>query len=335
MRFRRWLLCFPSLLLAALAACGGASAPAQSRQHIVIGYSSAAPTMMPVQIANATGAYLRNGLDPEFIFGPDGIKGVISGDIQATVTSTEEVINADTGGADLQIVAVMQPNVGQDFLVRPEIKTMADLKGKPVGITRRGTVTETVARMAARDGGLNPDRDLQLVELGSADKELAAMTAGALFGASFSHPNSDIAISQGAHVLYAYTTKKIPYPAAVVIVSKEWAQKNKPAVLALLRSLGEAVSTIQTQPEEAAKIFGQWAKTDDDNAKLAVELATSMIPLKMYPIPEGIKAVQAVVAERNPAVAQIDPARFYDDSYVKQLDSEGFYDKLPQKAAAS
>lgn len=316
----------------AAASCGGSAEPAASVSAppapIKIAHSSTGATMMPVEIARASGAYARNGLAVEPILGPNGVTALIAGDVQASLTSTEDIVSADLGGADLVIVAVMLPYIGQDLIVRPEIKTMADLKGKPIGITRRATVGETVVRLSARDGGLDPDKDLQLIELGTADKEVVALQAGSIFAASLSRPNSDQAISQGNHELYNYTAKKIPYPASDLTVSRDWAQKNPKLVTALLKSMAEAVRTIETQPAFAADAYAKWAKTDAASAKLAVELATSYIPLEMTPTAEGIKAVLPNVGQQIPAAATADPGKFIDDSYVKQLTSQGYYKQL-------
>src|SRR5581483_1794346 len=125
------------LLSMLLAGCGGASAsqpaasgsPSAPPQSIKIAHSSTGATMMPIQIAQASGAYAANGLSVEPILGPNGITALIAGDVQAAVTSTEDIISADLGGADLIIVGVMLPYIGQDVIARPEIKSMADLKG--------------------------------------------------------------------------------------------------------------------------------------------------------------------------------------------------------------
>jgi NitT/TauT family transport system substrate-binding protein len=324
----------PSASTAAPAAKTAGSAASAPPATIKIAHSSTGATMMPIEIARASGAYARNGLSVQAVQMPNGVTALVAGDVQASVTSTEDIISADLGGADLVIVGVMLPYIGQDLIARPEIKTMSDLKGRPIGVTKRATVGETVVRLAAKDGGLDPDKDLQLIELGSADKEVVALQAGSIFAASLSRPTSDMAVSQGNHVLYNLTDKKIPYPASDITVQRSWAQKNPQLVTAILRSMAEAVRTIETQPQFTSEAYSKWAKSDADASKLAVELATSYIPLEMTPTVDGIKAVLPNVAEQVPAAATADPSRFIDDSYVKQLTSQGYYSKLASSSPA-
>ncbi len=319
----------------ASAAAQASSAPASAVSakpsgltKFVLSYSSVSYSQNAILVAKEAGLMAQNGIDLQLVFGPNGIPAQIAGDVQGSVTSTEEVVSAVAGGADLAIVATFLPYMQQDFLVRPEIKTMADLKGKPVGVTRRGTITETVVRMAAQRGGIDADKDLQILELGTSDKQVAAMTAGSIFGSGFSSPNSDVAIKQGAHTLYAFSKEQIPYPAADLIVTRSWAQKNEPVLLGVLKALAQSTVIFQTKPDYVAQVYEQYAKSGADAAKQAAENAKANIPVKMLPTAEGIKAVQDVVAVQNPNAAKVPVTKFFDDSYIKKLDAQGFYATL-------
>jgi NitT/TauT family transport system substrate-binding protein len=326
LRMTCWTLVF------LLAACGAPqAAPASSGPaKIKLAYSSISYAQIALPVAKETGIFEKNGLDADFVFGPNGIPAMLSGEVQGSVGSTEELILADVGGADLTTIATMVPLLQHKLMVRPEIKTVADLKGRPVGITKRGTITETVLRMSAKRGGLDPDKDLQMLELGTADKQLAALTAGSVFAGSFSPPNTDVAEAQGAHVLYDYPKEHIEYPVAQVIVPRQWAAKNQPLALALLRSLAQAVALSRTQPDVVAGVYAKWAKTGDDAAKIAIKLAQEQVPVRMLPTVSGMRAVLETVAQTQPAAGSSDPVKFFDDSYIKKLEQEGFYSTLPQ-----
>jgi NitT/TauT family transport system substrate-binding protein len=324
-------------LLTLLAGCGGAaapqtpaasSAPAKAAK-LAIAYSSVSYAQIALPVAKETGILARDGLDADFVLGPNGVPALIAGEVQAAVTSTEELISADLGGADLITVATMVPYLQHRLLVRPEIKTMADLKGRPVGVSKRGTITHTVLRMGAQRAGLDPDKDLQIVELGTPDKQLAAMAAGAIYASSFSPPNDQVAISQGAHVLYDFPQEHIEYPVAQVMLRRPWAAQHRETVLALLRSLAQAVALTRTDPNHVATIYATWAKTGDAAAKVAVTTAQEQVPVRMAPTATGIKMVLDTVAQTQPAAARADPSRFFDASYVESLDQEGFYANLP------
>jgi ABC-type nitrate/sulfonate/bicarbonate transport system substrate-binding protein len=150
----RALLPLLMALLFVSSACGGAtsasSTPVTSTlQKITVSFSSVSYAQIATPVAQETGVFAKNGLDANLVLGPNGIPGLLSGEIQVLTGSPEETILAAAGGADLEIVAVVVPFMQHEFMVRPEIKTMADLKGKGIGVSKRGTITDVVVRMAA------------------------------------------------------------------------------------------------------------------------------------------------------------------------------------------
>ncbi len=330
-----WALSLSLILAGLLAACGGAqqaspASAAPSIQHIRIAYSSASFAQIAALVAQDMGIFRSHGLDAEFILGPNGTPALIAGDVEVSMGSTEEIVAADEAGAHLETVATMVPFLQHSILARPEIKTIQDLKGKTIGVTKRGAIPDTVIRMALRDGGLDPDKDVTTVELGTTDKQIAALTAGSVFAASLSPPNNNVAERQGAHVLIDYRPMHIPYPAAQAYVNRDWAAKNDATVMALVRSLAEAEQTVRTNPDDVAKIYAKYAQTGDAASKEAVQQAIDAVPVKMLPTLEGIQAVQKVVAEKVPSAAAADPRKYFDDQYVLRLDKEGLYAKLGQ-----
>ncbi len=324
------------LLLACLAAvlalpgCGRPAAPAPSApQKLNVSFSSASYAQIALPVAKESGTFDRNGLDVTLVFGSNGIPAMIAGEVQVASTSTEEVILADLGGADLEIVATQNTFMRHKVVVRPEIKTFADLKGRPVGITRRGTITDTALRMAAQKAGVDSN-EFSLVDLGSAERQVQALAAGAVFAGVFTRPNSDVAIQNGGHLMYDFEPERVAYSGNSMIVSRAWAQKNERAVLAFLRSLAEASNMSRTDPELVKKVYAGWAKTGPEAAEIAVKIAAEEIPVKMPPTPEGIKFIQGFLAEQRPEAASADTSKFYDARYINQLEAEGFYRRFGQ-----
>ena len=318
-----------------LSACGlslgqPAATPTPAVQHIKIAISSASYAQIAAPVAQETGIFRKNGIEAEFVFGPNGTSALIAGEVQASMGATEEIVTADEGGANLESVASLVPYLQHVVMARPEIKTVADLKDKPVGVTKRGSLPDTVIRMALRQAGLDPDHDVQIVELGTTDKQIAALSVGAIYAASFSPPNDAVAASQGAHVLVDFRSQHIPFPAAQVVVRRDWAAKNDATVMALLRSLAEAEQVVRTQPDRVAQIYAAWAKTGPDAAKQAVVQATEAVPVEMLPTVDGMRAVQQVVALQIPSAGTADPRKYFDDQYILRLEKEGLYSRLGQ-----
>ena len=118
--------------------------------------------------------YEKYGLDAEVItvMGSGiGSKALISGNLDIIPIATPTVIAADLAGADMAILAHTRPAVVHAMMVRPEIKRPEDLKGKKIGVSSLGSLTDFLVRSIARKKGLNPDRDLTLITTGGSDTE--------------------------------------------------------------------------------------------------------------------------------------------------------------------
>src|SRR5690348_15935231 len=113
-----------ALLLLALAACGGTApspTPASSAPvHVNIAYSSVSYAQIALPVADETGIFAKNGLSASLVLSPNGAPALLSNQVQVAVTSPEELILADVGGADLVTLGAMVPFLQHKFMVRPE-----------------------------------------------------------------------------------------------------------------------------------------------------------------------------------------------------------------------
>jgi ABC-type nitrate/sulfonate/bicarbonate transport system substrate-binding protein len=278
-------------------------------------------------IAKEAGLFEKHGLDAEVAFGQRGVPALIAGEIQFA-TGGDDVIAANLSGANLAIIATMVPYVQHKFMVRPEIQTAADLKDKPVGVSRRGSYPHNLTRLVARRGGLDPERDLLIVEIPDTGSVIAALSSGAVVGAPIVPPFTDIAEANGARTLYDFAPENIEYAVASLLVDRGWAARNEPAVLGFLKAIAEAELMVHTQPDFATDVYTRWTKTSTDSAVAAVALARRVIPIKMYPTRKAVERVVEVAAEHVPGAATADPGQFYDDRYIQKLDDAGFFRQL-------
>jgi NitT/TauT family transport system substrate-binding protein len=318
--------------VAEAASASPASLPPAPLQKLSIMGSNITYAQFAFPLAREAGLFERYGLDVDVTFGPRTVAALLSGDVQLA-TGAEDVIVANLGGSDTIIIAVMVPYIQHRVMVRPEIRTMADLRDKAVGVSKRGTLPYTVLSLAARRNGLEIDRDLIVMEVGDTATQIAALVSGNIHALALVPPATDIVAERaGAYALYDFSREGIEYAVASVATTREWAARNEAAVLNVLRALAEAIYLVHTRPAYAAEVFAQWAKTDLEAGRTAVALAQEIVALKMLPTTEGIGRVLETVSYNVPAAATADPTRFFDDRYIRQLEAEGFYERLTARA---
>ena len=130
-------------------------------KKVRVGVPSVGVANIIIFIAKEGKLYEKHGLDAEVI------------DIIPIATPT--VIAANLAGADMQILAHTMPGVVHAMMVKPEIKRVEDLKGKKIGVSSLGSLTDFLVRTIARKKGLNPDRDLTLIVMGGDAERLTAL----------------------------------------------------------------------------------------------------------------------------------------------------------------
>ena len=320
----------PSPVVAVSPVAQASAAPAAGNlTGITAAVTSTSQSQMAFPVAQQQGLFAKYGLDLNLFINPQVMPSLLSGQVQVIDTSTEDVIGAVLQGGPVTIIATLIPYLVQVIEVRPEIKTFQDLVGKTVGVTRRGNITETALRIALQRNGVDPS-SVTYLAMGGPAQQVAGMVAGSVSAGSFSRPNSDSAEQQGMHPLFDFTPEHIPFPESNIIVQKSWASQNQNTVLGVLKALAEATVLTSTNPDVCAQIYAQWAKLSVADGQVAAQLAAEDVPIRAIPTASGIKAVLDSVAQSSPDAANAKPSQFFDDSYIKLLDRQGFYASLPQ-----
>ncbi len=130
-----------------------------------IGYSGLSPATAMLWVAQEGKLLEKNGLSPEVLFLRNnlGQSALIAGEIEMGSYSASLMAPARVQGADLVMIVSFQQKLNYRLVVRPEIRTLADLKGKVLGVTRYGTVNDATMRLLVNKLGLDPDRDVRLI----------------------------------------------------------------------------------------------------------------------------------------------------------------------------
>src|SRR6266446_3743080 len=162
-------------------------------KQMYVGVSSVSMGNIIIYVTKEAKLFEKYGLyaDPVAMRGSgESSKAMIGGSIQVAPIATPTVINAGLSGSDLVILAHTLPGVVHAMIVKPEIKRVEDLKGKKVGVTTFGSLTDFLVRHILRKKGLNPDRDVALIQIGGDPERIGALKQGTIEAASLPFPGS-------------------------------------------------------------------------------------------------------------------------------------------------
>jgi len=271
-------------------------------------------------------------VDPVAVAG-SGIasKALISGSVLISPIATPTVMTAVLAGSDMVILAHTMPGVIQSLMVRPEIKRDEDLKGKTIGVTTFGSLTDFLVKYLARQKGLNPDKDFALLQIGTDSDRFVALQQGRIQGATLSHPNFIFAQRAGFHVLWDFF-RDVDYPWSEIATTRTQIKQDRDLVMRYMRAHLEGIARFKQEPELAKKVIKKMLRLDDDSlAQESWELFAKHRIAAPYPNIKGMKTSYEYVAATRPDVYKHKPEEFIDSSFVEELDKSGFIKKLYEK----
>lgn len=299
---------------------------------IRIGYSGATISNAMLWVTDEGKLFQKNGIDPEILYLQTtlGQTALIAGEIDMCVYSGSLLSAARLQGADVVMVASFLNKPIYRLVVRPEIRAVTDLRGKRLGITRFGTVTDSTTRLLVGRLGLDPDKDVILVQVGEVPVLLTSLIAGkTIDGAIIQPPYYQKAVASGMHVLANMQEMDILVQQTGLNTTRKFIARNPDVVRRAVKSIIEGIHMMRENPAVAKRALARRMQTrDEKELEDSYQLLRSFIQVKPYPTLEGFKTIFADLAKRVPAAKNADPKDYVDTRFIDELDRSGFIDKL-------
>jgi len=309
------------------------SIDAQEGRKLRAGYASLSGNMAPYWAAKEAGLFKKYGLDIDLVAFPSGTEGMaamIAGEIEFLAIAGSTTASAAIGGADVVSLAITTERLVVSLITLPSIQKGEDLKGKAVGISRFGTSIDTAARMAIHHYGLEPIRDVSIVQAGAITSNLAAMRGGRIQAAILSYPTIIQARREGFRELLDIASLGVPYASTGITVRRSFMAQRRDAVINYVKSILEATARIKKDKPFAIDMMMKYFRTKDrEMMEETYEVSVNKYLKRMpTPTPEAFRSVVDELAQVNPKAKGQDPKRFYDDSILQELDKSGFVSAL-------
>jgi ABC-type nitrate/sulfonate/bicarbonate transport system substrate-binding protein len=294
--------------------------------HIVIS-TTATANNLPEWLAKESGIFAKHGLDAEFqtLTDENAVAALITGGVNFSPTGASQAVLASSAGADLAILAVKVPTFPWKFYARPEINTLADLKGKKVGITAAGAPFDVGLRMVLPRLGLQPDRDVTFIAAGSIPNVTAALFSGALDGTALVvGPDSLKAESLGMRVLFDFADQKVSYPLSGITIQRAYLTANRSTVQEYVDSIVEAITLVKRDKPATVEVIKKYiGSTDPVEIDYTYNYFSRILLSQPLPKAELFADMVASLAETNEQVRGLDITRLIDASFVESAVSRG------------
>ena len=311
-----------------------ATAGATAQAKITVGHAFITVETLPIWIALDQGIYRKYGLDvtpASFQTSAQLAPAMSTGEVQIGLTTGAGVTEFNLAGGDQVIVAGYSDTMRYFLYARdPAIQQLEDLRGKRVGITRRGGAIDHAAHIFTERAGLVYGRDVPIIELGTAQNQVGAITAGAVDAVVVAVPTNLQVEREGARLITDTKQLGVPYVPNAIAVQRSYLQANRDVVRRFLQAHIEAVETIKRDRELAKRVLAANLKTDDEEILTrSIQLFVDDLQAVPYPSEQGLRTVLEFAQDEarrqgHPPVRSLQPADYVDDSLVRELDQTGF-----------
>ena len=294
-------------------------------------YNALSGVMAPIWVAQDGGLFTKHGVnvDLKYLAATTAVQGMVGGGEEIGLVGNQG-IDAKLEGADLIYVASGLPTFVFQVYGRPEIKSMADLKGKVVAVTQPAASTDYAMRIVLKRNGLEPDKDVRILYAQDINGVFTNVSTGNAAAGIMSAPTSLKAVSAGLKPIVNITELKIPFLFTAMLSSPKVMREKNEALLRFLRGYIEAMAVIRKDKETTMKSMGKYLKTTDQEVLESVyDDYKDVFPRVPLMTAAEVKAVLDVA--KSPKAKQMKPEEFYDNSLVQKIQASGFIDAVNGK----
>ena len=318
-----FLLCIISTIFTSLLAFAAArESDAAAARPLRIAYLFTSGTMASMWMAKETGGFAKEGLDVEMISMSSilALPALIANEVDVIQISAVPLINASLRGFDAVFVAGMLNTMIWDLYARPEIKSAEQLKGKIVGTERPGSPVAYGTLVALRKLGLTA-KDVQLRILGGSAQITAALLTGQVAAGSAAPPVSFQLDRAGFHSMA--TTLDQPYQNVGVVIRRGRMDELAGRIVPVLRSVRAGIDRYYNDKAFTMKVIAKYTKENDpDIIERTYEFYRKAGFRRELMISEpGIQGILDFLTETIPEAKKATPAQFFDDRFVRHLNS--------------
>ena len=319
------------LVIALIGWLSPASAQNKSLKKIAWGVTSLSASNWIPWVAKDAKIYEKNGLDVELIL----VKGsgqtstsILGGSLFGAPVALPTVMLADLGGADLVNIAHTVPGVQSKLLVKQDIKKAEDLKGKKIATSSLGSLGDFLFKYIMRKHGLDANRDVVWISIGTPQERLQALSAGVVDAADLSYPVDAQAERMGFKVLFD-ARKEVVYPSMSVVTRRKNIQDDRDTVMRMVRAHVEGIAYFKTHKDFSMNVLSKYLRVNDrELLEGSYEIFKQDFISVPYPITKGLEATYDYVAQTRPEIRNRKPDDFVDPSFIAELDKSGFIKKL-------
>ena len=312
------------------------AALSQHSPKIPFPYGPMGLNSMPWIVAKEASLFEKNGINVDMIFvgvSTVMVQSMLSGSANVAGLGGPAVVSNVLRGGDIIQIAATVPYFTQSLMARPQITELAGLRGKKIGITRFGAVTDLALRALLERNNM---KDVTILQMGGLAETMAGLSKGSVDGSMVSPPHNYTLLKQGFRELVSPKDLRklgIGFLTNGVVARRSYAASNRDVALRMIKATAEGTKLMTTNEGLTKKLISKYLHIDDPELLQQSYLYVVENFAREPSVPPGAMQWMAQqLAQMNlvdaKALQNTPPSAFYDNSYVDELKQAGFFENL-------
>jgi ABC-type nitrate/sulfonate/bicarbonate transport system substrate-binding protein len=295
-------------------------------------YTTTTPSMASLWAAKDGGYFERHGIDADVTFvraGPEVLGAVASGELPLALGGGFEFIAAGLEGSDHVMLGGTQGTLTVSLYAAPAVRSVADLRGQAIGVSRFGAITHFGALKILERNGLRAGDDVAVIQTGGVPESLAAMQSGAAQAAILTPPNTLHARQLGFTQLVDTAPLNIPNQGSVIASTRGFVRDQPALAERYLAALIEGLHRYLTDREFGIATIGRYTRTDDrDILAESYDYYEGTMERDLTPSLPGLQAQLDELASSKPQARSARPEQFLELGPLERVKASGLVERL-------
>lgn len=326
------IACSLSLLVLGFGSFARPTAGAAEKIHASYGATNG--SMAATWIAKEAALFKQQELDVSLVYisgGPRSVMALLGGSVQFINHSAMPSLEAYVRGADTVLIATALNRVDHSLMVQPNITTPQELRGKILGVSTLGALTDVVLREGLRINGLS-EKDVTILPVGDLGARLSSLQTGRVHGAMVAGVQYLAAAKMGFRQLLDFSKLPIEISTSSILSRRSYVVKNPHTTLKFLKAWTEATYLLKSNPKFSVEVIAKYVGIRDAEILEAIQAFYSAT-LSERPVPTVslAKSMLSFLSRSNPEAKNANPEGFIEPRFIKELEASGFLAELSRK----
>ena len=332
MNFCRSRLIITGTTLALLGAFLAANALAAER--INASYGAVSGSMAPIWVAKEAKLFDKQGIDLNLVYipgGPRSIMSLIGNSVQFVNHSGMPALEAYERGADTAMIASSMNQLEHAVMAHKSIATVDQLRGKVLGISALGSLTDIILREALRYHGIS-EKEVTIIPVGDEGARLSSLQTGRVQAVIISGVQRRLASQLGFRQVIDLAKLPVEVSGSSILVRRAYVTQNPEITTRFLRAWIEGAFLFKAKPEFSLGVLKKYvANRDPEVVNTIYELNKQQLSSKPIPYVRVVKSMMQLLARTRPDLPNVSPEGFIEARFINELESTGFFDEMSRQ----